>query len=90
MQQESEQIEAVSRRADLELTAVAQTAALEQFRVRFLGANGEIKRLLNLLSNVPRDQKSRLAGMINAVRNQVSSAFEAKKRTLNSSPNPIR
>jgi phenylalanyl-tRNA synthetase alpha chain len=79
-----EQIDAVSRRADEELKAVRNIGELEQFRIKYLGTKGEIKALMTLLGQVPREQKPALGQKINAVKDQVTAAFEAKKSSLSS------
>ena len=53
----TEQIDAVSREAQSELAAVAKADDLEQFRIKYLGTKGKLKDLMQLLGQVPREQK---------------------------------
>jgi phenylalanyl-tRNA synthetase alpha chain len=77
-----QQIDDVAHRADTELGAVKNAAELEQFRIRYLGAKGEIKALMTLLGTVPREQKPALGQKVNAVKDELSAAFEGRKREL--------
>jgi phenylalanyl-tRNA synthetase alpha chain len=79
-----EQIEDVSKRADEELATVQNAADLEQFRIKFLGAKGEIKNLMTLLGQVPKDQKPAVGQKVNTIKNRVTEAFEARKVALSS------
>src|SRR4051794_4824510 len=74
-----QQIDDVAHRADAELNAVKNAAELEQFRIKYLGAKGEIKALMKLLGQVPREQKPAMGQKVNAVQDQVNAAFEALK-----------
>ncbi len=78
----AEQIEVISKQAAAELAGIADVAALEQFRIKFLGAKGAIKGLMTLLGQVPKDQKPAVGQKINAVKDRVTSAYEAKKSEL--------
>jgi phenylalanyl-tRNA synthetase alpha chain len=57
---------------------------LEQFRIKFLGTKGLIKGLMPLLGKAPKEQKPQLGQQINAVKERVESAFEAKKIAIES------
>ena len=50
-------IDEVSSRATAELAAVRTADQLEQWRIRYLGSNGEIKNLPQLIKTAPPDQK---------------------------------
>src|SRR5687767_14565203 len=77
-----EQIDAVSRRADDELAGVKNAADLELFRIKYLGSKGEMKNLMTLLGQVPKEQKPAFGQKVNAIKNRVTEAFEAKKASL--------
>lgn len=77
-------IEQTSLAADAELAAVKDLAQLEQFRIKFLGSNGQIKNLMQLLKNVPGDQKKAFGQKANALKDRVNAAFEALKTQLES------
>jgi phenylalanyl-tRNA synthetase alpha chain len=78
----TEQIETISRQADEELAAVATVAQLEQFRIKYLGAKGSIKGLMSLLGQIPKEQKPAVGQQINAIKDRVTDAFEARKAAL--------
>jgi phenylalanyl-tRNA synthetase alpha chain len=77
-----QQIDDVSRSAQSELAAVRDAAGLEQFRIKFLGSKGAIKELMTLLGQVPKEQKREVGQRVNAVKEQVSTAFENRKQQL--------
>jgi len=76
------QVETISAQADAELATVADAAGLEQFRIKFLGAKGAIKGLMPLLGQAPKDQKPLVGQKINAVKDRITAAFEARKEEL--------
>lgn len=73
------QIEQVRQQAQQELAAVQTPDQLEQFRIKYLGSNGQIKGLMKLLGSVPKDQKPTVGQRANAVREEVTQAFEQKQ-----------
>ena len=75
-------IEEVAARAAAELATVSSPQQLEQFRIRFLGSSGEVKNLMQLLKSAPADQKRAIGQRANAVKDQITSAYEAKKAEL--------
>lgn len=77
-----EQIEAVVREADQELTGIADPAGLEQFRIKYLGSNGKVKALMSLLKEVPKDQKPAFGQKSNAAKAQITASYEAKAQQL--------
>jgi phenylalanyl-tRNA synthetase alpha chain len=79
------QIDEVARQATLELADVADSTQLEQFRIKFLGAKGAVKGLMQLLSQVPREEKPAVGQRVNALKGQVTGAWEARKAELASS-----
>ena len=78
------QIDQVAREAAEELTAVKDAASLEQFRIKYLGSNGRLKAMTKLLGGVPKEQKPAAGQRINAVKEQVTTAFESAKQRLSS------
>src|SRR2546421_6874482 len=76
------QIDQLSQQAESELRDVKDPQGLEQFRIKFLGGNGQIKGLMKLLGQVPREQKPAVGQRVNAVKDQVTAAFEARKQQL--------
>jgi phenylalanyl-tRNA synthetase alpha chain len=78
----TEQIDAVSREAQTELAAVSKADDLEQFRIKYLGTKGRLKDLMQLLGQVPREQKPVVGQQVNALKQELTVRFEEKKSTL--------
>jgi phenylalanyl-tRNA synthetase alpha chain len=78
------QIEQLSNEADQELTAVTDPAALEQFRIKYLGTKGRIKGAMTLLAQVSKDQKPLVGQRVNALKDRITAAFEQRKTQLSS------
>src|SRR5438874_465054 len=76
------QIEEALNRSLSELAAVEDLAALEQFRIKYLGSKGEIKNLTDLIAQAPQEQKREVGQKVNAAKTAISSAFEEKKLQL--------
>jgi len=81
-----QQIDDVWKEAQADLGAVKSPADLEQFRIKFLGANGKIKGLMKLLGQVPKEQKPVIGQKVNTVRDRMTAAFGEKKIEISSSP----
>jgi len=81
-----QQIEEVSRQADLELGGVRNSAQLEQFRIKFLGVKGSIRGLMKLLGQIPKEQKPAVGQKINSLQDRVNAGFEARKAEFESAP----
>jgi phenylalanyl-tRNA synthetase alpha chain len=78
----AEQIEDLQRRAESDLAAVKTVADLEQFRIKYLGAKGELKNAMQLLGQVSKEEKPALGQKINAAKDHVTTAFENRKADL--------
>src|SRR5687768_15288014 len=76
------EIEGVAREGESELAAVANGEALEQFRIKYLGTKGRVKGLMTRLGQVSREQKPVVGQRVNAVKDQLTAAFEARKQAL--------
>ena len=75
-------IDEVLRQGEAELAAVANPDALEQFRIKYLGGKGLVKGLMQLLRDVPREDKPAFGQRVNAANDRLSSGFEAKKQQI--------
>jgi phenylalanyl-tRNA synthetase alpha chain len=78
----SSQIQDLQTSATAELGDVKDAAALEQYRIKYLGTNGQLKAAMKWLGQVPREEKPALGQRLNAVKDAVSAAFEARKSEL--------
>jgi phenylalanyl-tRNA synthetase alpha chain len=74
-----EQIEQVHAQARSELTTVKTPTELEQYRIKYLGSNGQLKSLMKLLGQVPKEQKPSLGQKLNGLNDQIRAAFEQKR-----------
>ncbi|WP_428388346.1 phenylalanine--tRNA ligase subunit alpha [Mucisphaera sp.] len=77
-----ERIGELETRALKDLDAVADPAMLEAFRIKYLGSKGELKALMGLMKEVPADQKKAFGQGANALKQQITQAFEARKDGL--------
>ena len=65
-----------------EIDAAADLAALDAVRVQALGKTGRISGLLKTLGNLPADERKSTGAAINAVRDGIQAALDARKRLL--------
>ncbi len=77
-----EQIQSLAHQAAEELGSIKTPAQLEEFRIKYLGAKGLIKDQMKLLGAVPKEQKPALGQKVNAVKDEVTAAYEVKKTEL--------
>ena len=77
-----ERIEQLDRQARADLATVTDPEALERFRVRYLGAKGEVKKLMGLIKAVPAEQKRAFGQRANAFRQELDQAFAQRKAQL--------
>jgi len=77
-----EQFEQVGAQALAELQSVQDLKALEDFRIKYLGRKGLIMGLLSEVGKLPREEKPRGGQLANKTKNEVTAAFEERKKTL--------
>lgn len=77
------QIETYS--AEINAFAAADAAALEQFRIKFLGVKGIVKAIMGEMKNVPVDQKKSFGQTLNAFKVLAEQKFESEKERLDAS-----
>ncbi len=65
-----------------ELSRAGDAAALESWRIAYLGASGKLKGAMGGLKDVPKDQKPAVGARLNAVKSALEQAFEARKGAL--------
>lgn len=65
-----------------ELNAASDAAALEQWRIAYLGGNGKVKAALGAMKDVPKDQKPAVGAKANQVRVKLEEAFAARQAIL--------
>ena len=77
-----ERIDQLNSQAQADLAAVGDADALEQFRIKYLGAKGEVKKLMGLVKEVPAAEKRAFGQSANAFRQELAQAFEQRKGEL--------
>jgi phenylalanyl-tRNA synthetase alpha chain len=73
------QIQELEQNALAELREVKDAAGLEQYRIKYIGSNGLLKAAMKWLGKVPKEQKPAVGQRLNAVKEAVNGAFDAKK-----------
>jgi phenylalanyl-tRNA synthetase alpha chain len=76
------EVDQLAAAAVAELAGVKDAGQLEQFRIKYLGTNGVIKKLPEKLRTAPKEVKAALGQRINSAKGQVEAAFEEKKGAL--------
>ena len=71
-------IDQLRARAEADVQAVHDQAALEAFRVRYLARKGEVAALFEQLKSVPADQRPSLGKSLNELRSRVQQLFDAR------------
>jgi phenylalanyl-tRNA synthetase alpha chain len=72
-----EQIDQLVKTGLEELAGAKNTAELEAWRIKYIGAKGKVKDLMGLLGTVPREQKRELGQKANGAKETLAAAFEA-------------
>jgi len=77
-----EQFDKTGKDALSELRQVADTSALERYRIKYLGRMGLVTRMLSQIGRVPSEQRREAGRLANNIKKQVTEAFEQLKTTL--------
>jgi phenylalanyl-tRNA synthetase alpha chain len=77
-----EQFEKIGEQALAELQKVADLAALEEFRIKYLGRKGQVTQMLSQIGKFPPEQKPKAGQLANKVKKDVTSVFNEKKNAL--------
>ncbi|MEN6423787.1 MAG: phenylalanine--tRNA ligase subunit alpha [Phycisphaerales bacterium] len=85
-----EQFEQIGAQALAELQSVQDLKALEDFRIKYLGRKGLIMGLLSEVGKLPREEKPRGGQLANKTKNEVTAAFEERKKSLEETCKPQR
>jgi phenylalanyl-tRNA synthetase alpha chain len=85
-----EQFEQVGKQALDELAKVQDLKALEEFRIKYLGRKGLIMEMLSGVGRLPAAEKPKAGQLANKTRNEVTAAFEERKRILEESQKQTR
>ncbi len=79
MQEELRQLE---RRAKEELRAVKDLAALEQFRIKYLGKKGLLTSFMKRLGSLSPEERPQVGKLANSVKQGLTSLFSETKKKL--------
>jgi phenylalanyl-tRNA synthetase alpha chain len=77
-----ERLKQVGSEALAELKEVRDLKGLEDFRIKYLGRKGLIMQLLSEVGKLPREEKPQAGQLANQTRNDVTAAFEERKKAL--------
>ena len=77
-----EKIQPLKDEALAAIEAIADSDALEEVRIKYLGSKGAVKGMMAWIKDVPGDQKRDFGQLANAAQKAVTEAFEAKKSAL--------
>ncbi len=76
------QFEKIGKDAFADLEKVTDVAALEDFRIKYLGRKGQITQMLGQIGQFPTEQKPQAGQLANKIKKEVAEAFERLKNTL--------
>lgn len=77
-----EALDELERKGLAELAASSDGAALESWRIKYLGTKGALKSIMPRMKEVAPAQKPRVGQRLNEVKAALESAFEQKKSVL--------
>ena len=77
-----DQLQSLSDAALAEIAGVHDDAALEEFRVKYLGKKGSVTALSAGMRDVAPEQRAAVGAKFNEVRNAITSALDEKKAAV--------
>ncbi len=77
-----EQFEKTGEEALAELQKITDLAALEEFRIKYLGRKGQVTQMLSQIGKFPPEEKPKAGQLANKVKKDVTTAFEEAKNAL--------
>ncbi len=77
-----EQFKKTGEEALSELQKVTDLAALEEFRIKYLGRKGQVTQMLSQIGKFPPEEKPKAGQLANKVKKDVTGAFEKAKAAL--------
>ena len=80
-----EQFEKIGSEALDALKKVADPAALEEFRIKYLSRKGRVTQMLSQIGKFSKEEKPKAGQLANKIKKQVTSAFEQLKESLSQS-----
>ncbi len=76
------ELQQMQAKAEAELAEVKDAAALEAWRIRYLGAKGAVKAAMRRLKEVPKQEKPAVGQAANKLKNTLQSLFEKRSAEL--------
>lgn len=76
------ELDIIEREGLASLASAADAAALEAWRIEYLGAKGRVKGATASFRDVPKDQKPAVGARLNAVQKALQEAFDARQGSL--------
>ena len=80
-----EQFTQIGDQARAALKTISDAESLEAFRIQFLGRNGLVTGMLSQIGKLPKEQKKDGGQLANAIKQEITAAFEALKAELETS-----
>src|SRR4030042_5644265 len=77
-----EQLKKIGKDAITALKNITDTAALEDFRIKYLGRKGQITQMLSQIGHLPSEQRREAGRLANKAKKEISEAFEQLKKSL--------
>ncbi|TWI45755.1 phenylalanyl-tRNA synthetase alpha subunit [Pseudomonas duriflava] len=77
-----ENLEALVSQALEAVQHTEDTTVLEQLRVSYLGKKGELTQVMKTLGNLPAEERPKVGALINAAKERVQDALNARKQFL--------
>ncbi len=74
-----EELEQIQEAGLAELASLTSGEDLERWRVAYLGSKGRLKAVMGGMKDVPKAEKPAVGQLVNAVKQALESAFEAKQ-----------
>jgi len=80
-----EQFEKIGRDSLSALKKVSGVAALEEFRIKYLGRKGQITQMLTQIGRFPAEQRPAAGQLANKIKKEITEAYEQLKTSLSHS-----
>jgi phenylalanyl-tRNA synthetase alpha chain len=77
-----EQLEKIGKDALTALKKITDMAALEDFRIKYLGRKGRITQMLSQIGHLPSEQRREAGRLANKAKKEITEAFEQLKKSL--------
>lgn len=83
-----DRVQQLEREIDQAIGGVKDAAALEQFRIAYLGSKGKLKDAMTWLKDAPREQKPAVGAAVNALKKRAEERYETLKGEVGGAAKP--